>query len=266
MTALHALTELTTAEIEHFISQGWLLVRGLIAPDIVAELVPRIQASIVDDGSPAGHFLLKDSPRGGATQRIFTSRYQRVIADLCGPGATIGMDGLGYLPIRFPRPTPSPQPWAPIELHVDGNHFHHHLDSPEQALVAVEIWTDIDPGGGGTAIIPGSHRRVAAILAGHEPQGLDCVQLAQLAREACTDVAPIEARGQAGDVLFMHPHLLHGSSTNSSTRTRIAGNRGVRLDRPLPYAAPDAGGWTPVGLAIHQAVAAKSLPDLPTET
>lgn len=259
MTALHALTELTSTEVEHFISHGWLLVRQLIASDIVAELVPRIQASIMDDGNPSGSFLLKDSPRGGATARIFTPRYQRVIADLCGPGADIGMDGLGYMPIRFPRPSKDPQPWAPIELHVDGIHFHHHIDSPEQALVAVEIWTDIDPGGGGTAIIPGSHRRVAAILAGHEPAGLDCHALGYLAREACVDLAPIEARGNAGDVLFMHPHLLHGSSTNTTTRTRIAGNRSVWLDRPLPYVAPGIGGWSPVALAIHQAVAVKSV-------
>ena len=252
--------ELSTPEVDQFLSQGWLLVRGLIAPDIIAELVPRIQAAIVDDGNPAGHFLLKDSPRGGASERIYTPRYQRVITDLCGPGAGIGMDGLGYLPIRFPRPSSSssssPQPWAPIELHVDGNHFHHHLDSREQALVAVEIWTDIDPGGGGTAIISGSHRRVATILAAHEPDGLVCYELGRLAREACADLAPTEARGQAGDVLFMHPHLLHGSSTNTTNRTRIAGNRCVWLDRPLPYVAPDAAGWSPVGLAIHQAIGA----------
>lgn len=72
------------------------------------------------------------------------------------------------------------------------------------------------------------------------------------------ELAPIEARGQGGDVLFMHPHLLHGSSTNTTNRTRIAGNRCVWLDRPLPYLAPDAAGWTPVGLAIHQAVTAPS--------
>ena len=264
MTALHTLTELNTPEVDQFLSQGWLLVRGLIALDIVAELVPRIQEAIVDDGNPAGFFLLKAFPRGGASERIYTPRYQRVITDLCGPGSCIGMDGLGYLPIRFPRPSlsssssssSSPQPWAPIELHVDGIHFHHHLDSREQALIAVEIWTDIDPGGGGTAIIPGSHLRVANILAAHEPAGLECHELGRLAREACPDLAPIEARGQAGDVLFMHPHLLHGSSTNTTNRTRIAGNRCVWLDRPLPYMAPDAPGWTPVGLAIHQGLGA----------
>jgi hypothetical protein len=253
MADLHPITELTTAEVAHFLSEGWLLVRGLIPADVVSELVPRILERVVDDGSEWGGFLLKDSPRGGAAERIYSPRYARVLADLCGPGATIGMDGLGYMPIRFPRP--SPGPWHPVELHVDGNHFHHHVDSPEQALVAVELWTDIEPGGGGTAILPGSHVRVAQILFEHEPQGLDCVQLAQLARERCQDIPAIEACGRAGDVLFMHPHLLHGSSTNLSQRIRIAGNRCVWLDRSLPWRRADPAGWSPVGLTIHQALA-----------
>lgn len=254
MPDLQPLSELTPDEVAQFITHGWLLVRGLIAPDVVAELVPRISASIQDDGSPDGGFLLKDSPRGGATERILTPRYTRIIADLCGPGAQIGMDSLGYLPIRFPRPEAGS--WQAVGLHIDGIHFHHHIDSREQALIAVELWTDIAAHGGGTAIIPGSHHRVARILAAHEPAGLDCVRLAQLACEACADIAPIEARGRAGDVLMMHPHLLHGSSSNLSPRTRIAGNRCVWLDRPLPWRIPDAAGWTPVGLAINQATSA----------
>ncbi len=252
MPDLQPLSELTPDEATHFIDHGWLLIRGLIAPDVVAELVPRITAAIHDDGQPGGHFLLTDSPRGGATERIFSPRYARILADLCGPGAQIGMDSLGYLPIRFPRPDAGP--WQPVGLHIDGIHFHHHLDSPEQALIAVELWSDIGPCGGGTAIIPGSHQRVARILAAHQPAGLDCGTLANLAREACADIAPLEARGRAGDVLIMHPHLLHGSSTNSSTRVRIAGNRCVWLDRPLPWRTADAAGWTPVGLAINRAV------------
>lgn len=250
---MHPFTEFSAAEVEQFMVAGWLLVRGLIAPDICAELVPRITVACQDDGDPWGGFLLTDSPRGGAVERIFTARYARIIHDLCGVGAHIGMDSLGYMPIRFPRPHAGP--WRAMELHIDGNHFHHHVDSREQVLIAVELWTDIEPGGGGTAILPGSHMRVSRILAMHDPIGLDCVQLAQKAKEACADITPIEARGCAGDVLFMHPHLLHGSSTNSSQHMRIAGNRCVELNRPLPCNKPDATGWTPVGLAIHRAIA-----------
>jgi hypothetical protein len=36
--------------------------------------------------------------------------------------------------------------------HVDGDFFLHFLDSPEQALLVIPIFSDIAPGGGGTAI------------------------------------------------------------------------------------------------------------------
>jgi hypothetical protein len=36
--------------------------------------------------------------------------------------------------------------------HNDGDFFVHFLDSPEQALLVIPLWSDIEPKGGGTAV------------------------------------------------------------------------------------------------------------------
>ncbi|KKF95653.1 Pre-mRNA-splicing factor cwc22 [Ceratocystis platani] len=49
------------------------------------------------------------------------------------------------------------QPEAPHDLwgwHVDGDFFVHYLDSPEQGLLAIPLFTDVAPGAGGTVICP----------------------------------------------------------------------------------------------------------------
>ena len=44
------------------------------------------------------------------------------------------------------------KPWEMDEWHVDGDFFVHYLDSPEQGLLVVPLWTDVVEGGGGTWI------------------------------------------------------------------------------------------------------------------
>lgn len=50
--------------------------------------------------------------------------------------------------------------------HVDGDFFVHFLDSPEQALLVIPIFTDIDEDGGGTMVAPEGIRKIARHLVG----------------------------------------------------------------------------------------------------
>lgn len=50
------------------------------------------------------------------------------------------------------------------DWHVDGNYFTHFLDSPEQALLVIPLFTDIRPGGGGTILCPPAIADVAKYL------------------------------------------------------------------------------------------------------
>ncbi|THZ02364.1 hypothetical protein D6C92_00636 [Aureobasidium pullulans] len=55
--------------------------------------------------------------------------------------------------------------------HVDGDFFHHFLDSKEQALLPIVLFGDIKVGGGGTMICPDAIATMAKHLAAH-PEGL----------------------------------------------------------------------------------------------
>jgi hypothetical protein len=55
--------------------------------------------------------------------------------------------------------------------HVDGDFFHHFLDSKEQALLPIVLFKDINIGGGGTMICPDAIPTMASHLAAH-PEGV----------------------------------------------------------------------------------------------
>ncbi|EEB98224.1 hypothetical protein MPER_02310, partial [Moniliophthora perniciosa FA553] len=66
------------------------------------------------------------------------------------------------------------EPIHPRDLgnwHIDGDFFVHYLDSPEQALLVIPIFSDIKPRGGGTFIAPEGIDLVARYLAKH-PEGV----------------------------------------------------------------------------------------------
>ena len=59
------------------------------------------------------------------------------------------------------------------DWHIEGGWFHHHVWSPEQALLNLFCFSTVDPGGGGTLLVEGSHHVAARILWEAEPQGLE---------------------------------------------------------------------------------------------
>lgn len=54
--------------------------------------------------------------------------------------------------------------------HVDGDFFAHYLDSPQQALLVLPLFTDVRPGGGATALCPDALPEIARFLLEH-PEG-----------------------------------------------------------------------------------------------
>ena len=129
-------------------------------------------------------------------------------------------DGLGWIHIRFP--IADGRSWEPPEegWHIDGDAS---LES-RASVVALPMLTTIRAGGGGTALLRGSHRRVAARLREGKT-----VRPSVLARKELREGgagAVIEATGSAGDVLLMHPLLVH--ATSSAHRTTQSGAGSVR--------------------------------------
>jgi ectoine hydroxylase-related dioxygenase (phytanoyl-CoA dioxygenase family) len=142
---------------------------------------------------------------------------------------------------------PGPGGW-----HVDGSNFHHRLESKEQALVTLYLFSDIEPGDGGTALFRGSHHETARILRDAEPEGLTLDEL----MEALPVVEPekiAEITGRAGDIAFLHPFLIHGFSANLGSRVRFACNPQYPFKAEMNLNRAD-GAHSPVEEAIRMAI------------
>lgn len=151
------------------------------------------------------------------------------------------------------------QPPSPIQpgWHKDGWHFRHFLNSPEQGLLTVPIYSDILPRSGGTFIAPDSLGPVARLLA-ENPQGLhpDSVQgagyLIPGMIQQCHRFE--ELTGEAGDMAVIHPFMLHRVSQNPTTRPRFIANMAVVLQSPMQFHRRDGDAYSLVELAVLHAL------------
>jgi ectoine hydroxylase-related dioxygenase (phytanoyl-CoA dioxygenase family) len=90
-------------------------------------------------------------------------------------------------------------------------------------------WTSVTPSNrenGGLSVIPGSHR---SGLLPHEPSALYPRDRKTVDIDASMAL-PLDM--DAGDILVMHPHLVHGSPDNGSSGHRIALMSGYQRPKP----------------------------------
>ncbi|HET6486126.1 MAG TPA: phytanoyl-CoA dioxygenase family protein [Spirochaetia bacterium] len=121
-------------------------------------------------------------------------------------------------------------PWIPPSpalsgWHKDGSYFRHFLDSREQSLLTVVLWSDVQPQGGGTFIAPDSVRIVARYLYEH-PEGVEPNGFGRLI-DQCKEF--VEISGPTGTFAILHPFMLHASSRNHSGRPRFMSNPPIIL-------------------------------------
>ena len=147
-------------------------------------------------------------------------------------------NGCGWIHLRYPvAETIEETRSSPGGWHIDGQSD---LSSPPfyRSVVCLPLVTPIAQGGGGTALAVGSHLEVARAL---NARDLRVDQLASRLARRC-DVA--YATGDEGDVLVMHPFLVHSASRamrgqpvrvsfNLATRWKAEGGSPVDDASPL---------------------------------
>lgn len=140
--------------------------------------------------------------------------------------------------------------------HVDGDFFVHYLDSPEQGLLVIPLWSDIAAGGGGTMICPAAIDVVAKHLEAH-PEGVSSrmtprAQNPEFKEEienglkwfndlaaSMPDSAFVEVTGVVGDVYLLHPLMLHSASNNQLRQLRVITNPPVSIKEPFNFDRDD---------------------------
>jgi hypothetical protein len=148
------------------------------------------------------------------------------------------------------------------DWHKDGDFFRHFLDSPEQGLLTIVLWSDIEHRGGGTFVAADSVAPVARLLVerrgGLLPDDFDYADLIS----QCTSF--VETTGRLGDVVLMHPYMLHAVSQNHRGTARFITNPPIALKQPMRFDRADPAEHSPVERAVLRALGVQRLDYRPT--
>ena len=251
---------LSEEEVQRFIKDGYLMVRGAFSGELARQIVPVVWSELEIDEKDRSTWrtpvvMLKKVLERPPFPRVYSERYRGAIGDLCGHGRWSASQGVGHWIILLPGFAKPRRRIPRAHWHTDVSLDHPQLDKPDLGLVTVEFFSDIDPGGGGTAIRVGSHAYVIRMIRRAREPGLESNQNFTDRIESATNHLPlVEATGKAGDVLMMHPFTIHAVNANLGNRPRIAAIKLIRMNDTLNLEPRKAGDQSPVEAAIVNAL------------
>ncbi|KAI0669131.1 hypothetical protein C8Q78DRAFT_978137 [Trametes maxima] len=289
-----AYTHLTEEEVEFFLENGYIVVKGAFsrakAAAFTRDMWTRLGLDpLAPETWPADKERIHMPVHLREPVASFAPRVWEIMKELLGGEERIDdassawgdsfIVNLGPADQRTSRapvdpPPPAVDPRTLDNWHVDGDFFVHFLDSPEQALLTIPVFSDIRPGGGATYIAPQGVAMVARYLAAH-PEGVVPKHLAFFpdtgddddgartedvpgywshcaAARRCT--AFVELTADVGDVVLLHPLMLHSASRNALRVPRVITNPPVALREPFCFSREDPGEYSLVERATLRAL------------
>ncbi len=295
---------LSDADIEQFMELGYVRVEEAYSRRHALEAQNFMWSRLEERGvnrsdrstwtEPMVH--IRETYDDDAFQVCNTSRLVEAIEDLVGEGRlaeriVYGQDTRktqwGWWPVNFS--SGSDQEWiVPAKgWHWDGIQFRHFVDSPDQGLLCLCMFSDIVPHGGGTLVAEGSHKLVARFLQEQE-DGIDVHDgikmmnnrhpwLAELTGnspepagsaaertekfmgryytdEDGTRLRVVETGGEAGDVFLCHPFLFHAASQNHLGVPRFMCNRTTPLKEKMNLQRSEEADYSPLERSIRRAL------------
>jgi hypothetical protein len=229
---------------EQFVRDGYVAIEGAMDPALCEEVVTRTLASL-GDHAVGRHNL--PATRSWSLDEIAPSA-AAALDELLGSRDAIAFSGI-HDNLIVNLADPSATWWAPDEAaspaagwHKDGDWFRHFLDSPEQGILGIVFWRDVDEDQGATYVAADSIGPVARYLVAH-PEGVDPPVPVDEVVASCHDFRALA--GRQGTVLWAHPFLVHSASANGTDRPRVISNTVATLHEPLRFDRPD-GRHTPV--------------------
>jgi hypothetical protein len=238
------MSTLTDAEVAHFLEFGYIKVSNAIPRSVCEqaerECFERLGFDMEDQSTWSMARIHMPSTKHREVKDVSPVAYEKMCALVGGEHKLkqpcTWSDGfIVNLGVRADDPWEPAGPDCP-GWHVDGDFFLHFLDSPEQALLVIVLWTDVVHQGGPTFMASDSVPVIAKYLADHpegvEPNGFDFQQRIRECRRF------EEAAGQAGDVFLIHPFTLHATSQNVLRKRRIITNPTLILNEPMRFDLP----------------------------
>jgi hypothetical protein len=263
---------LSEEQIEHFLQHGHVVIHDAfsreLAADWVATAFRRLEYRPDDPTTWVQEIIHMPATERFPMPEIAPRAWQAACQLLGGAERVVPCNWGNGMIANFHKG--ADQPWQPPSprvggWHKDGDFFRHFLDSPEQGLLTIVIWSDIEPRGGGTFVACDSVPPVARLLAAHPegvlPQGAPEATFGSLIRQ-CTEF--VELTGRAGDVVLIHPFILHASSQNHSGRARFITNPPIMLREPMQFNRENPADFSPVERAILRGLGVERLDFHPT--
>lgn len=291
---------LTQAQVNQFIELGWVKVEqafpkevALEAQKIVWENVEKRGVTKNDRSTWTEEMVqLNETYEHDEFQKCNTKRLADAIEDLVGEGRWADRTvygesdkkvGYGWWPVNFSQGALKPWNVPTTGWHWDGIQFRHYIDSPEQGLLCLNLFSEIGKQGGGTLVAEGSHKVVAKFLS-QQPDGIELEdgiralnkehpwfsELTGSKKDNTTNdeedriekfmknpyvdedgikLQVIETTGNPGDVILCHPFLYHAASQNHSGVPRFMCNRTTPLTERININRAD-GNYSPLELSI----------------
>ncbi|WPJ63357.1 hypothetical protein SMAC4_05325 [Sordaria macrospora] len=251
---------LSLEEKEQFLTHGWVKIPAAFTQQRAQEIIANVWTRLGMDPNDKSTWIKE---RVNMPSHVdfdaaeFAPRAWAAISELCGGEDKIAGWSKKWkdsLIVNLGTPQGEGKPKPPQKLdnwHVDGDFFVHYLDSPEQGLLVIPLFTDIMPEGGGTMICPEAIPILAKHLYEH-PEGVSPRMAprgdAEFKQEqhlnwfnnvakSCSHF--VEATGKVGDVYLLHPLMLHSASSNAKRNVRIITNPPVALKQPFNFDRED---------------------------
>lgn len=250
--------------LEHFRTHGWWRLTNVFDEDAAQGMRDAVWRALAEQGvarddpatwtieRPAHLRHVKDDP---AFQAVANDRLRQAIDTILDGQAYQQPKNWGAAFVAFP----SKSAWAMPQKgwHIDANYAG--ALSPVRGVKILALFGDVAPRGGGTLFLSGSHRLIHAwFKANPPPPGARSADMRTLLRQhpyirdlhglddptarvtrfmdrvEDVDGIPLqvmEHTGHAGDVLLMHPLLLHVAAPNSTMAPRFMLSGGVTNDQ-----------------------------------
>ncbi|MFI5958932.1 phytanoyl-CoA dioxygenase [Cryptosporangium sp. NPDC051539] len=244
-------------EIEQFERDGYVAVRGAIAPEIAAACRDEIWNALAGSGvtrDPASWthpVVLVPCPPGSPFVAAGTAPALGAAYDtLIGPGRWGRRQGVGgMVPVRFPSEEfPGDCGWHIEGSYEVGGEYWANVRSRARGLLALFLFTDVGDDDAPTRLALGSHLAVPRLLADAGETGKNTDDALSGLRPSVLCRTATHATGRAGDVFLCHPFIVH-------TATWPHRGRGPRMmAQPAVYVedgfAIDGSDLSPVARAI----------------
>lgn len=248
---------LTEAQKEHFRTHGFVHMKNCFTREQADHALGDVwtRLGMDPDNKDTWTALRTNMPHHGTFDAAsFAPKAWAAVCELCGGEDKIAPEAKYWRDsfiVNLGSPEFEGKDVKPEELqgwHVDGDFFVHYLDSPEQGLLVIPLFTDIKPGGGGTMICPEAIPKVAKHLYEH-PEGVSPRMTPRgepyfstekempwfnNVAKSCTNF--VEASGDCGDIYLLHPLMLHTATLNPRRHLRIITNPPISMREPFNFA------------------------------